>query len=301
MSAHLRAYAILHFCVMIWGFTAILGKLIQLEALPLVWWRVALSALVLLFVVSAEARKKPGRAGILRLLGIGAIIGTHWACFYGAVKLSNASIGVASFGTVSFFSSLVEPLLLRKRIVWYDLLLGSLVIPGIWLITGGIDLSMRLGLAVGIFSALLAAVFTALNKIEMDRHAHAPFTVTLYEMTGAVAVASLGLIAIKCPLEQMIPHGNDWLWLLILALVCTLLTHYLILKLMHQLTSFTINLATNMEPVYGIALAALIFGEHNEMTFGFYLGVGLILLSVFGHPLIKKAALQHAQGGQKKG
>jgi drug/metabolite transporter (DMT)-like permease len=306
MPTQLRAYAILHFCVVIWGFTAILGKLIRLDALPLVWWRVALCALALFFIVSADEKRKPGKAGIRRLIGIGAIIGVHWLCFFGAIKLSNASVGVASFATVSFFSSLLEPILTRKRIVWYELLLGAIVVPGVLLITGGLDLNMRLGLAVGILSALLAALFTALNKIEIDKYGHAPLTITLYEMLGAVMVTSVGLLLFQYPVENLAPRGDDWYWLFVLAFVCTLFVHYLVLGIMTELTAFTINLVTNLEPIYGIALAALVFQEHRELSVGFYVGAGLILLSVFGHPLLKhfynkKAALQHSQGGQKKG
>lgn len=288
MTPTLRAYLILHFCVFLWGFTAVLGKLITLEALPLVWWRVTLCSGILLLFVSPEARARPGRAGILRLLGIGVIIGLHWASFYGAVKLSNASIGVAAFGTVTFFSALIEPFVFKKRFVWYDLLVGVLIIPGILLIAGDLDLQMRLGLAVGVFSAFLGALFTALNKKEVDAHQHAPFTMTLYEMTGAVLIASVGVLLWGYDLKAMIPSPTDWLWLGVLVLLCTLLTNYLVLGVMRQVSAFTVNLVTNLEPIYGIALAILIFREDRELPPNFYLGAAMILAAVFGHPFFKK-------------
>ncbi len=288
MTPTLRAYLILHFCVFLWGFTAVLGKLITLEALPLVWWRVALCSGILLLFVSPEARARPGRAGILRLLGIGVIIGLHWASFYGAVKLSNASIGVAAFGTVTFFSALIEPFVFKKRFVWYDLLVGVLIIPGILLIAGDLDLQMRLGLAVGVFSAFLGALFTALNKKEVDAHQHAPFTMTLYEMTGAVLIASVGVLVWGYDLKAMIPSPTDWLWLGVLVLLCTLLTNYLVLGVMREVSAFTVNLVTNLEPIYGIALAILIFREDRELPPNFYLGAAMILAAVFGHPFFKK-------------
>ena len=288
MKVSTRSYLILHLCVFIWGFTAILGKLMSLEALPLVWWRVALSSIILFFVVGRSSRALPSRASILRLMGIGALIGMHWLSFYQAVKWSNASIGVAAFGTVSFFSAMVEPLVFGRRFVWYELLLGLFIIPGIWLISGDLDIQMQKGLAVGIFSAFLGALFTALNKREVDTHAHAPFTMTFYEMVGATAAASLALLLVQYDVKAMIPQPLDWLWLLILVVVCTLLTNYLVLGIMRHVTAFTVNLVTNLEPIYGIALAILIFREDRELPSNFYLGAALILSAVLSHPFLKK-------------
>ena len=163
-SDKLRAYLYLHFCVFIWGFTAILGKLISLQALPLVWWRVLLCCVVLAAVLYAQQIWGLDRRMFLRLLGIGVLVGIHWLCFYGAIKIANASVAVTTMATTSFFSALTEPLLLRQKMKWYELAIGILILPGMALVVGNIDWTMRLGFAVGTLGALLAAVFTALNK-----------------------------------------------------------------------------------------------------------------------------------------
>jgi len=224
------------------------------------------------------------------MFGIGVIVGIHWLCFYGAIKLSNASVAVATMATTSFFSALVEPLLTRQKVKGYELALGLLILPGMALIAGNIDWGMRIGFAVGIVGALLAAVFSSLNKKLIDNNPPPPLVMSFTELFGGVAVCSLVLpfLLWQSPNTQFIPTNMDWGWLLILAWVCTLLPYYLTLLAMRYISAFATNLTINLEPVYGVLLAALFFQEHKDLNPQFYVGVIVILLAVFSHPFLKK-------------
>jgi drug/metabolite transporter (DMT)-like permease len=291
MSDKLRAYFYLHFCVFIWGFTAILGKLISLQALPLVWWRVLLCCLTLAVILPSKQIFSLQKAMFWRLFGIGVMVGVHWLCFYGAIKIANASVAVATMATTSFFAALTEPLLLRQKVKWYELALGIFILPGMALVVGNIDWTMRLGFAVGILGAFLAAVFTALNKKVLEKeNPPAPLPMSFAELFGGLAVTSLVLpFALAYSPELAVsPEGWDWLWLGVLAWICTLLPYYLTLLAMRHISAFATNLTINLEPVYGVVLAALLFQEHKDLSPGFYYGVLIIILAVFSHPFLKK-------------
>ena len=290
MDDKLRAYFALHFCVFLWGFTAILGKLITLPTLPLVWWRVLLCSITLWFLLPKTTLRQLSKRVFWQMLGIGGLVGLHWMCFYGAIKLSNASIAVASMAMTSFFAALLEPLLFRQTVRWYELALGILILPGMVLVVGHIDLTMRAGFAVGIVGALLAAAFTALNKRLIDKSAPPALAISFVELFGALVICSLVLpfVMSTTPDLRIMPEGWDWLWMFILAWVCTILPYYLSLQAMRYITAFATNLTINLEPVYGVVLAGLFFQEHKDLDPGFYLGVGIILVAVFSHPFLKK-------------
>jgi drug/metabolite transporter (DMT)-like permease len=286
----LKAYAMLHFCVLIWGFTAILGKLISLPTLPLVWWRVLICCATLLLVMP-RAQLRALRSGqFWALFRVGTLVALHWLCFYGAVKLANASVAVASIATTSFFAALMEPLLLKKPLKTYELALGIFILPGMALVAGDIDWSMRAGLAVGIVGAWLAAVFTALNKKILDHHPPPPLAMSWVELFAVLVVCSVAAPAMLYldPAMAWMPQGWDWLWILVLAWACTLLPYYLTLLAMRHISAFATNLTLNLEPVYGVLLAALLFREDKTLGTNFYLGMAMILLAVFGHPFLKK-------------
>lgn len=284
-----RAYFYIHFCVLIWGFTAILGKLISLSALPLVWWRVVICSLTLFAVMPRTHLRAVSRQWAVRLLGIGALIGLHWICFYGAIKLSNASVAVAAMATTSFFSALTGPWLMKTRIRATELLLGIVVLAGMLFISGYIDWSMRLGFGVGVLAALLAAIFSTLNKKAVDAELP-PFAISFLGLSGASIALTLLLPLFFCqsPQSAFWPQGNDWLWLLILAWVCTLVPYYFTLKSLEHLSAFSTNLALNLEPVYGILLAAWLFREDRSLSPHFYTGMVMILAAVFSYPLLRK-------------
>ncbi|MCS6928870.1 MAG: DMT family transporter [Saprospiraceae bacterium] len=288
MSDRLRAYAYLHLCVFLWGFTAILGKLISLSALPLVWWRVVLCCSVLWwFLPKAQLREISPRT-LRQMLGIGGLVGLHWLGFYGAIKLSNASVAVASMALGSFFSSLLEPLVLRRGVRWYEVTLGIFVIPGTVLIVGHLDWNSRLGFFVGLAAAFLAALFSVLNKQLIDAKAPPAWPMSFVELLGGLLVCSIALPVVAFRGDEVLlwPQPWDWLWMLLLAWGCTLLPYYLTLTAMRHLTAFTATLIVNLEPVYGVILASIFFNEHREMSSGFYLGMSIILASVFSHPFL---------------
>ena len=288
MSDKLRAYLQLHFSVLIWGFTAILGKLITLKALPLVWWRVVICCATLLVLVPRAQFKDIPRQTLRRMFGIGFLVGLYWLCFYGAIKLSNASIAVATMATASFFAAIVEPMFMRTRIKPLELSLGLLILPGMALIVGNIDWHMRLGFAVGVLSALLAAVFSSMNKKLIDHAPPPPLLMSLVELSGGMLVCSLLLpFAVHDPASELLPTQADWLWLFLLSWVCTLLPYSLSLLSLRHVSAFVANLSINLEPVYGIILAAILFQEHKDLKPQFYIGVLIILLAVFSHPLLK--------------
>lgn len=288
MTEKQKAYLSLHFCVLIWGFTAILGRLIQVSALPLVWWRVVLCVGLLVWLVPVTQRRLIGGRQAVRLLGIGAMIGVHWICFYGAVKLSNASVAVASMAMTTLFASFTEPMILRRRIIWYELGLGILILPGMVLMVGDLDWGMKTGFGVGVLGALIAAVFTAFNKREIDMSPPPPLAMSLYELSGAVLITTLSLLVVQPSWERIWPVGLDWAWLLLLAWVCTLLPHYLTLKAMRHISAFATNLTINLEPVYGVLLAMVIFQENKILPSNFYIGVVIVLVAVFSHPFLKR-------------
>jgi drug/metabolite transporter (DMT)-like permease len=280
----------LHFCVLLWGFTAILGKLITLGALPLVWWRMLIVTASLLLVprVWRGLRAMPARR-IAAYAGIGAIVALHWLTFYGAVKLANASVGATCIALAPAFLSVIEPAITRRSFDSRELLLGVLVIPGVVLVAGGMPPGMLPGLGVGVLSAVLCALFGALNK-RMAEHGD-PLTVTCLELGAGTLLLTLLALAWQRGSAMGVPGRQDALLLLTLALVCTLLPFALALNVLRRLSAFSVQLATNLEPVYAIVLAVLLLGEQHELGIRFYLGVAIILCAVFVHPLLKRATL----------
>lgn len=287
MTEKTRAYLYLHICVFVWGFTAILGKLISLQALPLVWWRVLLCCVVLWWFIPKAQRVAVSRKQRWQLVGIGCIVGAHWLGFYGAIKYANASVAVVSMATTSFFTALLEPLILKKPFQWFELLLGLFILPGIVLLVGGLSWEYERGLWIGIVGAVLAACFSVLNKKMVDTHRPPPLMMSFFELGGALLFTSavLPFVLQHQPDLAIWPQPNDWLWLCILAIVCTLLPYYLTLQAIRHLSIFTTNLTINLEPVYGVILAGLIFKEHLTLGWQFYGGMLIILVAVFIHPL----------------
>lgn len=284
-----RAYAKLHVAVFLFGFTAILGALIQISALEIVWWRVLITAGSLLFFIrgARSVVHLPWRDRLL-FLGIGGIVALHWLTFYGAIKYSNASVTLICMATASFFTAIVEPLIMRERFKRLDLTFGLLVIPGMVLIVRHLDTSMLNGVWIGLLSALLAATFASLNKKYIER---APSrTITFLEMSGSWLFLTL-LAPILISNEWLTlswPSSSDWLYLVVLALLCTTLAYILALEALKHLTAFASNLVVNLEPVYGIVLAILLLNEHQELNWQFYIGVLVILSVVIVHPIMVK-------------
>ncbi|MCI1709106.1 MAG: DMT family transporter [Chiayiivirga sp.] len=291
MSPAQRAQWQIHFCVLLWGFTAILGKLITLPALPLVWWRMLMvtAVLALLPKVWRALRAMPRRL-VLAYAGIGALVALHWLTFYGSIKLANASVAATCIALSPVFLALIEPFLTGKRFEPRELLLGLLMIPGVALVVGGVPDGMRLGIAVGALSALLVAIFGALNK-RLVEHGD-PLTVTGIELgAGALVLTLLApLMPILFPSQAgalfELPDARNLALLVLLSLACTLLPFALSLVALRHMSAFAAQLAINLEPVYAIVLAALLLGEQRELSPQFYLGVAIVLGAVFVHPLL---------------
>jgi drug/metabolite transporter (DMT)-like permease len=286
-----KAFLQIHFCVLLWGFTAILGKLITLPALPLVWWRMLIVVVALALVprVWRGVRAMPRRL-MFAYAGIGVLVSLHWLTFYGAIKLSNASVGATCMALATVFTALVEPWLARRKFSKRELALGIAVLPGVARVVGGVPSSMRLGIAVGTLSALLVALFGSLNK-RLVEHGD-PLTVTALELgAGTLAMTALApLMPLLFPAFAgklfVLPALHDALYLLGLSLACTLLPFTLSLVALRHMSAFAAQLAVNLEPVYAIVLAIVLLGEQRELTPRFYLGVAIILAAVLLYPLI---------------
>ena len=283
----------IHLCVLLWGFTAIIGKLISLPALPLVWWRMLIVVVVLAFLprVWRGIFAMPARIR-WTYAGIGVLVALHWLTFYGAIKLSNASVAATCIAFATPITALIEPLLTRQRFQPRNLLLGVVSLPGIWLIVGGVPSGMHAGIVAGVASAFFVAIFGTLNKRMVD--AGDPLTVTALEL-GA-GTLTLTLLAPLMPLLVpafagpllVLPSATDGAWLLLLSLACTLFPFALCLVALRHLSAFTAQLSVNLEPIYAIVLAAILFGEQHDLSARFYAGVAIILGVVFAQGLLAR-------------
>lgn len=304
-SPRTKAFLALHSAVFLWGFTAILGKLISYGSIYLVWHRMAITAVVYLAMpIVWKQLKNLSRKTIATFLGIGLIVCAHWLTFYGSIKLGDSvSVTLACLGSASFFASIIEPLVLKKPFSKRDILMGLIVILGVLFIyfslpkptqTSSIN-TKSYGWAViaGLVSAALAATFTTLNKKHIN--SAAPLAISTLEMlSGAIFLTLLIPFVSKEPI-QWIPsvdwnqlnmnnlQGGSWdlIWILLLAVLCTNLTFYLGTYALQQLSAFTANLTVNLEPIYGIVLGALIFHENKDLNIWFYTGAGIILSAIF--------------------
>jgi drug/metabolite transporter (DMT)-like permease len=285
-----KALLQIHGCVVIWGFTAILGKLITLPAFALVWWRmlIVVAALALLPAFWRGIRSLDRRT-LAIFAGIGVVVALHWVTFYGAIKLANASVAATCMGVAPILVSLVEPLVTGRRFEWRELAIGIAAVPGVALVVGGTPGGMRLGIAVGILSALLVAIFGALNKRYVERGD--PLAVTGLEL--AAGTAFLTLIALVVGGEAtslLVPDARDTMLLLLLALACTLFPFALSLVALRHLSAFSAQLAVSLEPVYAVFLAMLLLGEQRELGVQFYFGLAIVLGSVLAHAALRRPA-----------
>ncbi|KFN48639.1 DMT family transporter [Arenimonas composti] len=291
MNPATKAQWQIHFCVLLWGFTAILGKLITLPALTLVVQRMAIVALVLALLPRVWHGLRTLRPRLLATYaGIGVLVALHWLTFYGAIKLANASVAVTCIALASAMLPLVEPWVTGSRFDPRELLIGVAVVPGVALVVGGVPEAMHAGIVVGVVSALLVAVFGALNKRYVERADH--LTVTAVELgAGGVVLALLAPLLPWFGPAWIAPGLHDGVLLLILALACTLLPFALSLVALRHMSAFSAQLAINLEPVYAILLAILLLGEQRELGPMFYAGVAIILGGVFVHPWLVRPRL----------
>lgn len=287
-----KAFIQLHIAVLLAGLTGILGRLITLNEGLLVWYRLLLTTLTL-WVLAFFRRQatRPDSKDIWRIFGVGSIAALHWLAFYGSIKYSNVSVGLLCFSAIGFFTALVEPLIFRHRVDRVELLLGIMVIGGIFFIFR-VDPRYKTGILIGLVSSLLGSLFPVLNRRILQKIPAE--TVTLYELSGGFLflTALLPLYLYLFPTGHVLPDPGDWFWLLVLSWLCTVLAFSLSMNALRKISAFTVNLSYNLEPVYGILLAFVVFREDKHLNTGFYIGLFWILLAV---------ALQMIRLWRKKG
>lgn len=287
------AYFQIHIAIFLWGFTAILGRWISLSEVPLVWYRVLITCIALLFLPGVlRGLKTFGKKNLAVFAGIGCLIALHWVFFYGSIKYSNVSVALSGLATTSLFTSLLEPLIFKKRIRWVEVLLGLLVIVGIYVIFNATPSNYHKGFIMSLIAAVFAATFSILNKKYIDNGD--PKAITVVEMASGFVLLSIAMpfYLQLFPEASLSPTNSDWVYLLIMSLLCTALTMVLALKALKHITAFASNLSLNLEPVYGILLAWVIFDENKELSPNFYIGAIIIILSVFMHPLLESPAFK---------
>lgn len=270
----------LHISVFLAGFTGILGVLISLNEMSLVWYRIMITvvSLSVLFKITGKSSQLPKPTAV-RFLLIGCLIALHWVAFFGSIKLSNVSIGLVCFSATGLFTALLEPLLVTKKIQLVEVGLGIISLLGIYLIFH-FDQRYQTGIIVGIIAAFLAALFSVLNKRQVNKAE--PLVIMLYELTGGLLVLTLlmPLYRYFFPTMNIFPTLSDWGWLIVLSWLCTIVAMQLMLDSLKKVSAFTQNLSLNLEPVYAIIMAFILFDENKQLTYSFYYGVGLIILSV---------------------
>lgn len=285
---------VLHLVVVSWGFTAVLGRLVSLPALDMVVWRTALAAAGFAIVAKALGSPLlPGRGAVFRLLGVGALLGLHWVLFFLSGRIATASVSLAAMPTVIVWTSLLEPLVDGTR-RWsrLELGIGLVVVAAVWTIYG-FESRHWFGFSVGIASALVAAVYSVLNKQIVAHHRFA--TLSTWQLAGACAAAWALLPLAGGTALPAAPGPRDFGWLLLFAFGCTVLPYAAFVYVLRRLPLFTINLVYNLEPLYGIALAALVFGEGERMTPGFYVGAAALVAAAAIAPWLR------GRGAAKRG
>lgn len=290
-----EALLLLHFIVFIWGFTGILGKEISLPAIELVWWRVCIAtAGIGAYAIITRKSLNASRAEVLRFMGVGVITAAHWICFFASIKVSNISTALAVLSTTSFFVALVAPLIRRSRILSYEIALGALVIVGLAIIFR-FEPQYKLGIVLSLLSALFAALFSSFNSVFVA--SHPPHKIAFYEMLGGLIAVSIYFL-LPGQSNALWPINGAWEWLLIaiLALVATAYAFIAGIRVMRVLTPFTCAITINLEPVYTIIFALLLYGEREWMSPQFYAGALIILSTLFINAWMKRRSERAAIG-----
>jgi len=275
-----KAFFQLHTAVFLAGFTGVLGRLITLNEAVLVWYRMMMTC-VILWALLLLRRRKPAasRRLFLQASSIGFILALHWVTFYAGIKMANVSTALICLSAMGFFTALLEPVMLRKPFDWIEILLGLLAIAGISIVFH-FDPHYKAGIIVSLFSALLASIFPVLNRQilqQMD-----PGTATRYQLSGGFLFLTL-LMPVYLhfvPVDRLLPSWGDFGWLMVLVILCTVVSYGLFMKALQKIPAFTVNLSYNLEPIYGVAMAFLIYREDRELSSGFYYGFCLIIGAV---------------------
>jgi drug/metabolite transporter (DMT)-like permease len=275
-----KSFILLHLAVILAGFTGVFGRLITLNAGLITWYRIMFSGLILLLILRVTRQLKiVSFKKFVRIAFTGTLLALHWVFFYASIKYSNISVGVVCFALGSFFTALFDPLINRKKLSLPNLLLSGLILCGIGLIFG-LDTTFRTGIILGVISAMLVALYTISN--ERLTKSFDTQTITLYTMLGGWTGLTLimPLYLYISPVSRLTPTLPDFGYLLLLASLCTVLLYLMVTEALKKISAFTVNLTFNLEPLYSIALAILIYKENKALSIGFYAGLSLIILSV---------------------
>lgn len=282
-------YLKLHFIVFLWGFSAILGKLVTIPTMEMIFYRAMLAAAGMAIVIYATGGMfQVSKVDLIRLLLIGAIVALHWVAFFGSARVSNVSVSLVGFATNSLWAALLEPWFNRNKVKKFELLLGLVVLLGLYVIFS-FNFEYHAGLALGILAGFTSALFSVFNS-RMVRRVPS-FTITFYEMFGIVVtlIVILPLYSLIPGVElQLIPAPTDWIWIALLAGVCSIYAYSVAVELMKKVSVFMIQLTLNLEPVYGIVMAVIIFKQQERMDWNFYLGTIIILSAVASYPFLKR-------------
>lgn len=283
-SSH-RNLLILHFTVLIWGFTGVLGGLISVSALHLVWYRVLIAAITLIIYLrfNGKAVLIPWK-DMLKFMGVGLLVGLHWILFFHSIKISTVSVTLVTLSSLTLFTAILEPLINRKSLSIGDIIVGLIIIIGIYLIFT-FEFQYFWGIMAGLGAAACASLFSIMNARMVKKNS--PTIISLYEMIGAFLGVNVVMLFTGQFTEEMVLNTHDWIYLFLLGSVCTAFAYVLGVSVMKELSAFTVALITNLEPIYGIILAMLIIGQTEKMSLGFYGGAVIILGAVFLYPWIK--------------
>ncbi|WP_291117503.1 DMT family transporter [Flavobacterium sp. UBA6135] len=286
LNDNIKSYLHLHLIVFIWGFTAILGELISLDALPLVWFRMIMAVgFIVIYFLFKKQSLFISKKLLLLFLFLGLVIALHWLTFFKAIKVSNVSVTLACLSTGAFFTSFLEPIFYKRRIVWYEVLFGLVVVFGLYIIFN-FEGDYYLGIVLALTSAFLSALFSVLNGKLAQKYD--PTVISFYELSGGVLCFSIYLLFTNSfSAEFFTLQPSDWMYLIILSSICTAYAFIASVKVMKFLSPYTVMLTINLEPVYGIILALLIFKEKEQMSSGFYLGAVIIVVTVILNGIVK--------------
>lgn len=288
-SGRLKDHALLHVVVLIFGFTGILGKLISVGSAPLVWYRMLIAvAAIGVYLAWRKVPLRLPREGVRWTVITGLIVAAHWTCFFESIKQSTVSIALVCLSTGTFFTSLIEPVIFRRGLRLYEMLLGVLTVFGIFFVFR-FESGYKIGILYGLLASLLGALFTVINGKLVGLYDSR--TISLYELTSGFGGLSAYLLLVARPgLDALALSRSDLGYLLVLGVVCTAFAFIGSIHVMRALSPFTVVLTINLEPIYGILLALLMFGESEYMTPGFYAGAGVILFSIWANAIIKRRA-----------
>lgn len=288
-DANARNLLILHFIIFVWGWTAVLGKIITLPALQLIWIRViiAFAGILLYVLIRGTPLFSLSRKIVLQLFAIGLLVGLHWICFYGAVKASNVSVTLACFSTGTLFTSLLEPVFYRRKVLWYEILFG-LVVIGALLLIFNVETQYTLGILLGIGAALTSSMMAVANSIMSRKNIDAG-VISVYEMIGCWACISIFIFALEPRTATFLGVSSwDWFYMMVLAIGCTTLPFVIGVYILKKVSPYTMSLTLNLETIYGILFAFFIFKDSEHMSLEFYIGTAIILAVVFADTYIKR-------------